>query len=201
MKFQISNVKVSINNIGFTLIEVILGMGIASIVGILLVVVIVNSAGLFTKESSKVTQGLNTNDVLSIIRMAIKGSSGISGQYIDGSTTYTTGATQLILKVPSIDSSNNLISGSTDNFVFYLDQNYLHLKTFPDPGSARSLKDKVVSTLVDSLSFEYLNSATPPQAVTPSEATKVKITLNLKQRNGIRSETTIATSEANLRND
>ncbi len=56
---------------GFTLVEVLIAMGISVIVGGLLMTIIVNSAGLFQSESSKLTQGLNINDALASVREQI----------------------------------------------------------------------------------------------------------------------------------
>lgn len=186
---------------GLTLIEILVAMGIATLVGVLLVVIIVNSAGLFSKQSSKVQAGLNINDTLSQIRSSIKDANAVADSYTDGQTVYITGLSQLILKVSSIDSSGNIIESTYDYFVFFQDQSLLRFKTFPDPASSRKAIDRIFSTSADSLNFQYFNSANPPVEVTPTSATKVRITLTLKQKIGINYETQTATSEANLRND
>lgn len=186
---------------GLTLIEVLVAMGIATVVGVLLVVIIVNSAGLFTQQSSKVETGLNINDTLSQVRGSIKQASAVTASYTSGSTTYTTGVNQLVLKVSSVDSSGNIIANNHDYFVFFLDQSSLHFKVFPDPSSARKASDQIFSTAVDNLVFKYFNSLNPPSEVTPAEATKIRISLTLRQKIGTSFETNSATSEANLRND
>ncbi|MBI2196748.1 type II secretion system protein [Candidatus Daviesbacteria bacterium] len=179
---------------GLTLIEVLVAMGIAAVVGALLVVILVNSAGMFTEQSSKVQEGLNINDALSQVRRSIKDAGSVAESYDSGETLYTTGGNQLVLKVASVDASGNLLVDTFDYFVFLKDQTYLRFKTFPDPASSRQPLDTVLSIGVDSLAFQYFNSASPPLEVTPAAATKVRISLTLNQTN-------IATSEANLRND
>ena len=186
---------------GLTLVELLITMGISIIIGGLLTVIILNSAGLYYKESSKLTEGLNINDTLTKVRETIKESSSIATSYTQGSTTYTSGTTQLVLKVPSLDSSNNIISNTFDYFVFFLDTNKLRFKTFPDALSARKSQDQIFTTLLDSLSFKYLDNLNPPNEVTPNSAKKVLITIALKQKSGAKIETIIATSEAYLRND
>ncbi len=186
---------------GLTLLELVITMGLVSVVGLLLVVIIVNSTGVFYKESSKLSQGLNINDALSSIRSDIKQSAGVAASYVDGSTTYTSGTTQLVLKRSSVDSSNNLISNTYDYFVYFLDQKKLRLKTFPDPSSTRKQQDKIFSTLVDFLLFQYFDLNNPPTEVTPEIAGKVRITITLKEKSGAGYETKTATSEATLRND
>lgn len=186
---------------GFTLIEVLVAVGIATIAGVLLVVVIVNSAGLYSNQSAKIQEGLNINDAIMKVRGSIKPANAVADYYTSGSTTYTSGANQLVLKMASIDLSNNIITDTYDFFVFFLDQNSLRFKIFPDPVSSRKTQDQVLSTSVDNLNFRYFDSATPPVEVIPAAATKIRITLTLKQKSGAGFETNTATAEANLRND
>lgn len=186
---------------GLTLIEVLIAMSIATIVGGLLLVVMVNSAGLFYKQSSKLSEGLNINDTLSRVRESIKQARQVTAAYTSGFITYTSSSTQLVLKVPSLDLSGNLIANTFDYFVFFQDQNKLRFKTFPDLTSTRKAQDQIFSVSLDSLNFQYFNSATPPVEVVPATATKVRISLTLKQKNGLSFETNIASSEADLRND
>lgn len=186
---------------GLTLIEVLVVLGITTVVGALLLAVIVNSAGLFYKESSKVEQGLGINDALSKVEESIKQSSSVAASFQDGSTTYTSGSTQLVLKVPSTEVSGNIISDVFDYFVFVKDQSNLRFKVFPDSSSKRKSVNQVFSSNLNNLLFQYYNSAIPPQEVSPILATKVKITLTLKQKAGAAYEQNTATGEANLRND
>lgn len=190
---------------GVTLAEAIIALGIATVVGTLLLVVIVNSYGLFYKESSKVEQGLGINDTLAAVRESIKQATAIAASYTDGATTYTSGQQQIVLKIPSIDSLGNTISNTFDYFVFFLDpstgsgQVKLRFKIFPNALSSRKSADQIFSTQVNNLKFQYLDSANAE--VIPTSAVKVKITLALRQKAGAAYEQNIATSEANLRND
>lgn len=191
----------SLGNYGFTLIEILVVMGIATVAGVLLVVIMVNSAGLFTEQSSKVEQGLKINDALSEVRSSVKQANAVAENYTGGGSVYVSGLSQLVLKVLSEDSSGNIIDNTFDYFVFFLDQNLLHFKIFPDPVSSRKLADRILSNMADSVNFQYFNSANPPVEVTPVNAAKVRITLTLKQKNGLNFEVQTGTSEANLRND
>lgn len=186
---------------GLTLVEVLVTTGIAVVAGILLVAIIVNSAGIYHKESSKLTEGLNINDALSKIRSTIKESSAVATSFTGDSVVYTSSATQLILKIASIDASGNIIASVFDYYVFFLDNNTLKLKTFPDPSSSRKAQDQIFSTSVNSLLFQYLNLSNPSAEVPPQTAGKVRITITLRQKSGADVEIKTATSEAILRND
>lgn len=179
---------------GLTLVEVLVGMGIATVVGGLLLVIIVNSTGLFYKQSSTIEQGIGANDALSAVKNSIKEARSIAANYPETQPfTYTTGSTQLVLKLPSLDLSGNIIADSFDYYVFYLDQTKLRFKVFPNALSQRTSRDQILSTSVESLEFRYYNLVNPPVEVTPVSAAKVKITLFSRENT--------ATTEANLRND
>lgn len=189
------------NSKGFTLVELLISMSIAVVVGGLLIAIIVNSSGLSYKQSSKVNIGLNTNDALAQVRKSIKESSAVVPSFTIGSETYTSGLSEIILKVPSLDQSGNIISNFFDYFIFFQDQTKLRFKVFPDPASSRQPQDQIFSTSLDSLQIQYLSSVNPPVEVVPEAASKIRMTLTLKQRNGLDYEISTATSEANLRND
>lgn len=187
---------------GFTLVEMLIVTAIATVVASLLVVIIANSAGLFYKESAKIGQGVSANDALSKFRQAVKQSSSVASSYPeDSSPIYTTSATQIVLKIPSIDADGGTISNIFDYFVFLKDQDKLKLKIFPDVQSFRLSHDQILSSKVENLLFEYYDSQTPPQQVQPPSAKRIRMTLTLKQKSGADFEESVATSEASLRND
>lgn len=189
------------NESGLTFVEVLVASFISVIAGGLLLVIMANSTGIFYRESSKIDQGLRINDVLMILRKEIKGASSIAISYTDGPTTYTSGANQLILKVPSLDTQGNLISETFDHFVFFRDQNKFHMKIFPNPLSQRKPVDRILVVSLDSVLFQYYNKAAPPVEVAPDLAAEVKTTVALVSAVGLKTERSIATSEASLRNN
>lgn len=186
---------------GLTVVEVLLAAGVGAVVSSLLLVIMINSAGLFYKESSKLQEGLNINDALARVRASIKESSSVVASYSFDSTTYTSSVTQIVLKIPSIDSSGNIIANTFDYTIFYLDQTKFRYKLIPNSQSSRKSQDQIFSTSVDNLTIKYLDSQNPPSEVAPTSAKKIKLTLRLKQKNGPDIEQITATSEANLRND
>jgi prepilin-type N-terminal cleavage/methylation domain-containing protein len=185
---------------GFTLVEVIIATLISAVVGVLLLSIMVNNTGVFYKQSSKVAEGLGSNDSLTSIRSAIKQASAIAASYpVTGTPTYTSGDSQLVLRLASIDSSGNIIDSTYDYEVFYLSGGNLYLKIFPNALSKRQSADRVLSKYASSINFQYLNLS--GVAVSPVSAAQVKVTLSLAQRSGANIETNISTTEANIRND
>lgn len=185
---------------GLTLVELLVTLGVAVLVGALLLTIMVNTLGLFYKESSTRTQGLSINDALSKIRSSVKQSSIVATSFTSDAT-YTSSSTQLVLKITSVDLSDNLITNTFDYFVFFLDGSNLRFKTFPDVLSSRKAQDQIFSTNVKNLQFRYLDLQNPPTEILPGDALKVQTSLTLEQKSGADYETIIATSEASLRND
>ncbi|MEK7604355.1 MAG: hypothetical protein AAB442_00965 [Patescibacteria group bacterium] len=72
-------------------------------------------------------------------------------------TTYTSSATTLVLKVPSIDSSGVALIGTYDYVVFYVSGTTLYQLTELGSGSARTAGRRILSTAVNTLSFTYPN--------------------------------------------
>ena len=188
---------------GLTLVEAVIATAIAAVLAMLLPVIIVNTAGIFYKESSKVNIGLSINDALSQIRENVKESYGISSTYPpSGSPVYTSSSDVIVLKILSIDSQGSILDNTFDFFVYYKDDDKLRFKSFPDSLSTRLPADQILSNNLNSLVFQYFDSSTPPVEVVSQTATKVKITLSLKQKSTAGNyEQIISTSEASLRND
>lgn len=69
--------------------------------------------------------------------------------------TYSTGAQTLILQIPSIDSSNQIIASKYDTVVFYLSGTSLVRQLFPDNSSSRSASTKTLASGVDVDSFAF----------------------------------------------
>lgn len=186
---------------GFTLLEVLIVFLTTALVGGLLAAIMVNSTGLFYKQSSKVSQGLGLNDILLSVKRNIREAQSVASGYPEVSPVYTSGANQIVLKLSSIDSSANLIASSYDFVVYFKEDDKFKIKVFPSvmPQSYRQSKDEIISSGIESVLFEYFDSA--GSTASPNLAKKVRLTLTLKQKTGNIIETKIGTSEANLRND
>jgi prepilin-type N-terminal cleavage/methylation domain-containing protein len=184
---------------GFSLAEVILVLAISTIVGVLLLSILVNSTGVFYTETSKVDLGVSANDSLVKMRGYIKEAVAVATSNPIGSPTFTTGTNTLVLKIPALDSSGNIISKTYDYVAFYKSGDKFYIKTFLDASSHRMNEDMFLTSAVNNLVFDYYDSA--GVVITPVGAVKVKATIVLAKKAGAGTETNIATSEANLRND
>lgn len=185
---------------GFTLMEVVIIAGIAVIVGTLLVGILVNNTGVINKESSIVRQGLNINDALGEIETYGRQAVSIVSGYPEVSPTYITGETTLVLKIPAINNQG-IISDVYDFVIITKDTvnaKFLKEYIFPDTESIREEKNAVLTNLLDSVVFEYLDNNDLP--VAPSSAVKVKATINVLSKTSGLDQVRSATVVISLRN-
>ncbi len=76
----------------------------------------------------------------------------------------------------------------------------MRVKSYPDVISSRYAKDQILIDNLYSLQFFYLDSATPPNQVEPSSATRIRVSMKLSQKAGAKIEQSVATAEAIIRN-
>lgn len=185
---------------GFTLAETVLVAGIFLIVGTLLAGILVKNTGLYNRQNSLVATGLSTNDVVSEIDNYIRQSSSIASGYPEVSPTYTTSGTTIVLKIPSINSSGT-ISNVYDYVVITEDavkNNLLKEYIFTDPASDRKSNNKVLTSILQSIVFSYLDKN--DNVVASSSAEKVKTQVTVLSVNGSINQSRSAIIVTNLRN-
>lgn len=185
---------------GFTFPEILVATVLIVLVGALLLNIMVNSTGLFYKQSSKVEQNVGLNDALASIRSSIKEANIVALGYPESPPyTYTTNSSTLVLKVASIDSSGNIIIGSFDYFVYVLEDSKIKFKVFKNALSQRKEKDQILAQNAANLEFKYFD-LNDLESV-PAETVRIKVSVTLTQQAGVSVETKTAEAEARLRND
>lgn len=186
---------------GFGLIEVLIGIALAGIVGTLLVSLLVQNQGLYIRQSSKVSQGINLNDAKAEINDSIKVSSGIVTNNPIGSPQLTTGSDAIVLSLPSINSQGQKIEQTFDYIVIYQDSAaaVVRKKLFVVPQSSRQTEDKVLAKGVSALEFVYKDSI--GNIVSATSASKVNFTITLLDTSGYGQQQLSQSGEVNLRNN
>lgn len=180
--------------------EVLIAVTVSTIVAGLILSIMVNSAGVFYKQSSRVEQGVGVNEVMSDIKENLKQSKAVGLNYPEiPPFQYTTDVNNLILKIPTLDSSGDLVPDTYDYVVYFIDQGNLRVKSFPNIQSQVNSRNQVLAKNVQSIHFQYFNASN--QETAPANAIRVRISLSLSQKNGLSVEKNVATSEAYLRND
>lgn len=185
---------------GFTLIEILIVVSIAVVVGILLVGILINNTGVTNKETSIVTQGLNINDAVREIETYGRQAIAVASGYPEVSPTYVTNTATLVLKIPAINDQG-IISDTYDFVVITKDNSNSKLLKeyiFPDTSSTRGNKNTILTNLLSSVVFEYLDSNDLPVAV--SSAVKIKATINVLSKTSGSDQLRSATVVISLRN-
>jgi hypothetical protein len=89
---------------------------------------------------------------------------------------FTTGAAELVVSVQSVNASNQLIPGTFDTVVFYMNGTSMYREVFPDAASSRLEGTKLLGTDISSLAFTYDNVNLAAVTLVTTDITVVKQT-------------------------
>ncbi|MBI2021692.1 hypothetical protein HYS93_02275 [Candidatus Daviesbacteria bacterium] len=187
---------------GISLLEVLIYIGVASLVGIILVRIFVQNNAFFLRESAQVEQGLDTNQISSQIYDSIRNASSVAVSFVGGVTTYTSGPQTLVLTLPSVNASGSVIANTYDYLVITQDsQNakLLRKKIFPDALSSRQSENRLLTTQLSSLTFSYYDQNS--NIVSPQAASSVNFIAKVARTVNQETQESSVSGQVNLRND
>lgn len=98
------------------------GMTVIGVMAIILVMVseiFTVSYDIFIKQSARSENETGAVLAARAISEAARGADSIESSYVINGTTYTTSANVLVLKLPTIDASNNVVPASYDHMAIY----------------------------------------------------------------------------------
>ncbi|OGE35013.1 hypothetical protein A3E45_01665 [Candidatus Daviesbacteria bacterium RIFCSPHIGHO2_12_FULL_43_11] len=185
---------------GFTLLETVIAAGIALIVGTFLVAILVNHSGLFYKQNSIVSEGLSLNDAIREIENNIRQAVYVADGYPESAPDYATGVETLVLKLPAL-SETGVIDGIYDYAVIAKDPSepkVIRLWIFPDPQSTRKASNLVLTNLLESVNFKFLDKS--GNLVAPVSAASVGTTLTVLSQTGSVGSSRASSAVTTLRN-
>ena len=154
-------IRGKINNRGITLIETIIGLTISALLVVILSYCLIIVLRL--NEAQKTVSALTSSTDRGIYRISssIQQSSQILSSAVIFGTTHTTSSSALVLKIPTVNSSGQIISGSYDTVVYRRnpsDLSELQEITDAEAGSARFDGTHLIARFVTNLLFRYNNS-------------------------------------------
>jgi len=154
-------IRGKINNRGITLIETIIGLTISALLVVILSYCLIIVLRL--NEAQKTVSALTSSTDRGIYRISssIQQSSQILSSAVIFGTTHTTSSSALVLKIPTVNSSGQIISGSYDTVVYRRnpsDLSELQEITDAEVGSARFDGTHLIARFVTNLLFRYNNS-------------------------------------------
>ncbi len=158
---------------GFTLVELVVVVTLSSMILLAMFGLFDWHGKIYSSQQSKVlvvsTARNSMNEIKNYIALA---SRVLASQVISG-TTYTSGASTMVLQLPSINSSDTVIPNTYDYVVFYLSGTKLYEKISANASSARTSRTKVLSEVATVLTFTYDNADFPSvRSVTASLQTQ-----------------------------
>lgn len=186
---------------GFSLLEMILAIGITALISGLILSILINNNGVLYKQNSLVSEGLSLNDTLLAIDDKIRQATGVAASYPQAAPIYFSGTNTLVLKLPALDSQGGVINNVYDYMVTTQDTSnnkILRLQVFPDLQSIRKAENKVLTTLVESIEFSFLDKT--GASVNPEAAFQVGIDLTVLSKTGSIGSNRSSSSVTTLRN-
>ena len=189
---------------GVTFFEILIGLSIAAITGLLLSSSLVQNSNLLFNQNSRVLQGTGLNNASSELNELLRSAQSVAVQYPLISPQYITGLSTMVLALPSLDSGGNIISNTYDYAVVTKDNahaNLLKKLVFPNssPQSFRKSENKVLVSALSNLVFYYLDSNN--LNVSPASAVKINYIINESEKAGKGNQTSSRSAQISLRNN
>ncbi len=146
--------KEKLKNQGFTLVEIVVVIFVTSILLLGFFSLYEWHTKIYNYQQAVIRVSNSSRQSLQLI------SNYVSQGYrvLASGNGYNTGSSNLVLQLPSIDSSGDVVSGKWDTVVFYTGGSNLFIMVDPDPSSQRVGMNKLLSDTIVSLTFTYNNA-------------------------------------------
>ena len=145
-------------NRGFSFAETVVVVAILIILLIALLGIYLNYSKVYTYQQALIKTSNSARIAMNELRSAALQSDKIIDSYSFSGTTYSSNENTLVLEIPSIDGSGNIVSGKYDYAVFYTSGTNLYKRVQPESSSSRPSGTKQLSDTVAMLSFAYNNA-------------------------------------------
>jgi type II secretory pathway pseudopilin PulG len=152
MKKNISEKK------GFSLVEAIFAAAILIFVLGVFAAIYMNFTKFYGRQQAQINMGNSAREAAKELQSAALQADQIAVSHNFSGTTYVTDQDTLVLEIPSIDGSGNVVSGEHDYIVFYTNGNGLYRLVEAGAASSRSSGLNEISDLVSAIMFTYNNA-------------------------------------------
>jgi hypothetical protein len=146
------------NTPGFSAIEAIFASAILIFALGVFVALYANYSKFYKRQQTEITIGDSARQAVKELQNVALQANQIMTSHSFSGTTYTTGQHTLVMEIPSVDSSGNIVSGKHDYVVFYLTGNNFFKLVQADAVSNRSSGQNQISDAVSALTFTYNNA-------------------------------------------
>ncbi len=142
---------------GFTLVEVVIVIGLFGAAVAALVVMYTNFSGLYGLGQSTARTASEARNVMEEVEAMVLPATIVLDSRTFSTGTYESGTTTVVTELPSIDSSGAIINGRFDYAVVYLQGGKVYRRLEADAASVRRTGTKQLSEASTTLSFMYNN--------------------------------------------
>ncbi len=153
---------------GFTIIETLIVLFLVSLVTMAMLQLYLSFYASYAVQNASINASYSAGQIVNeTSRLALQADAIIASHIFSG-TTYTTGSTTIVLEIPSINSSGDIIAGKHDYAAVNFSTTIVTRALDADASSARVSGTKLLSDVAGNLTFTYNNGS-------PTLATNVTI--------------------------
>lgn len=151
---------------GFTLTETLVVVAVSAILGGAVAGIWIGYNSFFTLQQTTVAVAGSASRIISVAEAAMLQATSVvtSHTFVASGTTLTTGTSTLVLQLPSVNSSGNVISNTYDYIAIYASSTNAYEQVDAAAGSTRASGTINLSNTLSSLTFTYY--ATPVTGAT-----------------------------------
>ena len=143
---------------GFTMIETLIVAAIGVSMLIILTILIFNFNKTSTYQQALIASSGSASTLMRSIGSLVLPASAVLQAHTFSSATYTSTSTALVLEIPSIDNSGNVIANTYDYAVFYASSTKAYRLLEANVLSSRVSETKLLSSTINTLIFTYNNT-------------------------------------------
>jgi type II secretory pathway pseudopilin PulG len=143
---------------GFTLVEtfVVIAISVVALIALVNLFLIFNTT--YGNQQAFMAAAGSAGGAMNAFEAAIMPADHVLASHSFSGTTYSSGATVLVLSLPAADGSGNIIAGVEDYIVFYSSSAKLYRLIQAGAGSIRVSGLKELSSTLNSMSYIYDNA-------------------------------------------
>lgn len=143
---------------GFTLIEtiVVIAISVVALLALVNLFLIFNTT--YGNQQAFMAASGSAGGAMNALEAAIMPADHVLASHSFSGTTYSSNATTLVLELPAVDSSGNIIANTEDYIAFYSSSEKLYRLIQTGAGSARHSGLTQLSTTLNSISYTYDNA-------------------------------------------
>lgn len=146
------------NTRGFTLVETVVIVAMYIVILVALANLFATFSRLYRLQQSLIGTSQAAGASIAAIQAAVQPAGQVLASHAFSTGTRASGATTLVLELPAVDASGQVILGSSDYVAFFASSTSLYRLSEPAAGSARLPGTRLLTPFLGSISFSYDNA-------------------------------------------